>query len=371
MKTVEYIKLEEIQLLEIEKQIRDFEKDYDYNSKEIEISDILKKFIKDKKYINSESSTAAIYIPDFQRKHVWDKNKQSRYIESLFLGVPMPPLFMVLKDEFANMELIDGVQRLSTLEEFVNNRLVLKDLEILDKLNGLVFSQLHHNRQRKFNAIGIRYYVINEKADEGVFAEIFKRINTGSLILKDAEIRKGAFAKNDFYQFILEIVENNELFNSLFVATKENNKLRGAKEELLSRFFAYSEDYLKFEHSVKHFIDSYISRKGKMGFDKVQKLKEFELTFNFIKVNLPNGLKKSEKAGSIPKVRFEALTVGTNLALKINPNLNPNYNFWINSKEFEKAVTSDASNNKNKLVGRIEFVRDCLLGKIDVKKLHF
>jgi uncharacterized protein with ParB-like and HNH nuclease domain len=370
MKIIKHKKLDEVQLNEIEKQIREFEKDYDYNSKEIEISEILKKFRREKQYINSNESTTSIYIPDFQRKHVWDQDKQSKYIESLFLGVPMPPLFMVLKDEFANMELIDGVQRLSTLENFVNDKLTLSNLELLDTLNGLVFSQLHHSRQRKFNSLGIRYYVINENADEGVFAEIFKRINTGSLILTDAEIRKGAFAKNEFYSFILKTVET-PLFNELFSAKKEDDKLRGLKEELLSRFYAYSEDYLLFDHSVRHFIDSYISKKGKQGFNPTEKLSEFSRTFTFIKDNLQNGLKKSETSNTIPKVRFEALTVGTNLALKINPNLIANYSEWISSKEFKKWTTSDAANNKNKVVGRIEFVRDCLLNTYPMHSLNF
>ncbi|MDI9364505.1 MAG: DUF262 domain-containing protein [Flavobacterium sp.] len=354
---------EKINLEEVEKQIRTFEKEYDYNLRELEVSDLLKKFIKDKQYINSEATTASIYIPDFQRKHVWENPKQSKYIESLFLGVPMPPLFVVLKDEFANMELIDGVQRLSTLYNFVNDKLVLQDLELLDTLNGLKFSDLHHTRQRKFNALGIRYYVILEGADEGVYAEIFSRINTGSLNLTPAEVRKGAFAKNKFYLFILKTIES-PLFNTLFTSKKEEDKLRGSKEELLSRFFAYSEDYLSFEHSVRHFIDLYISRKGKNGFNETEKLEEFNRTFEFIKKHLPNGLKKSATSNTIPKVRFEALTVGTNLALKEKPNLVPNYSDWIDSKEFKRWTTSDAANNKNKVVGRIEFVRDSLLGKI-------
>lgn len=357
-------------LEEIEKQIRAFEKEYDYNLRELEVSDLLKKFVKDKQYINSDDTTASIYIPDFQRKHVWDLSKQSKYIESLFLGVPMPPLFVVLKDEFANMELIDGVQRLSTLYDFVNDKLILKDLELLDTLNDLKFSDFHHTRQRKFNALGIRYYVILEGADEGVYAEIFSRINTGSLNLTPAEIRKGAFAKNEFYKFILETVES-PIFNKLFASEKTNDKLRGEKEELLSRFFAYSEDYKKFDHSVRHFIDNYISKKGKVGFDINEKQLEFENTFQYIITHLPNGIKKSSSSNTIPRVRFEAITVGTNLALKENTTLTANYHDWIDSEEFRKHTTSDAANNKSKLVGRIEFVRDCLLGRISKNQLHF
>lgn len=363
-------KVELTSLEQVEKQIREFEKEYDYNLRELEISDLLKKFVKDKQYINSELTTASIYIPEFQRKHVWDEQRKSNYIESIFLGVPTPPLFVVLKDEFANMELIDGVQRLSTLDEFINGNLVLKNLELLDTLNGYSFTDLHPTRQRKFNAIGIRYYVINEGADEGVFADIFKRINTGSLKLTDSEVRKGAFAKNSFYKFILEAI-NEVSFEELFDSKKEDDKLRGEKEELLSRFFAYSENYLKFEHSVRHFLDTYISDKGKEDFNNEEKLNELKSTFEFIKKHFPNGIKKSSNSKSIPRVRFEALTVGTNLALKENPNLTPTYLEWIDSDQFKFHTTSDAANNKNKLVNRIEFVRDCLLNRIKLGDLTF
>jgi len=355
---------------DVEKQIREFEKEYDYNLRELEISDLLRKFVKDKQYITSDQSTASIYIPEFQRKHVWDLQRKSNYIESLFLGVPTPPLFVVLKDEFANMELIDGVQRLSTLEEFVKGGLVLQNLELLDTLNGYTFGKLHPNRQRKFNALGIRYYVINEGADEGVFADIFKRINTGSLKLTDAEIRKGAFANNSFYQFILECAKNKD-FNELFESPKNSEKLRGEKEELISRFFAYSDDYLKFDHSVRNFIDSYISRLGKNGFDKITKLKQFENTFKFIKLHYDQGIKKSKTSKSIPRVRFETISVGTNLALIEDPNLEPHSMKWINSEEFKKYTTSDASNSRIKVKERIEFVRDCLLNKIKNEELNF
>jgi hypothetical protein len=363
-------KEELVSLEQVEKQIREFEKEYDYNLRELEISDLLKKFVKDKQYIDSNQSTASIYIPEFQRKHVWDKKRKCAYIESLFLGVPTPPLFVVLKDEFANMELIDGVQRLSTIDEFVNGSLCLDELELLDTLNGYTFSKLHPNRQRKFNALGIRYYVINEGADESVFAEVFKRINTGSLQLTDSEIRKGAFAKNDFYQFILECTTLDE-FKELFDSTKEDDKQRGEKEELISRFFAYSDNYQNFEHSVKHFINTYISEKGKEGFDKNVKIKELKETLNFIKKYFPSGIKKSINSKSIPRVRFEALTVGTNLALRENPNLSPHYIEWIDSDQFKKHTTSDAANNKNKLFGRIEFVRGCLLNTITKNDLTF
>lgn len=356
---------------DVEQQIRESEKEYDYTLRELEIGDLLKKFVKEKSYINTTDTTACIYIPDFQRKFVWDKQRKCNYIESLLLGIPIPPLFLVLKDEFANMELIDGVQRLSAIDEFVNGGLKLQNLELLDTLNGYTFGKLHPSRQRKFNAIGIRYYVINESADEGVFAEVFKRINTGSKTLTEAEIRKGAFANNRFYQFILNKCLTLDEFGELFVARKKDSKLRGEKEELIARFFAYSDRYLDFKHSVKHFIDTYISDMGKIDFDEDTKLLEFKRALTFIKQYIPNGFTKQENSKSIPRVRFEAIAVGVNLALKQKPDLMPQSTAWINSKEFKIHTTSDAANNRNKLLGRVEFVRDCLLSEIKQEDLTY
>ena len=97
-------------------------------------------------------------------------------------------------------------------------------------------------------------------------------------------------------------------------------------------------------------------------------------TFGFVKEYFDNGFKKSKPSKSIPRVRFEAIAVGVNLALKESPNLeSPNLE-WLFSEEFigkKSHTTSDASNNKKNLVGRIEFVRDCLLGKITKDKLTF
>lgn len=347
---------------DVEAQIREMGNEYDYSLRDIEIGAILAKFVKDKEYIKDTATTTSIYIPDFQRKFVWDKQRQYNYIESLMLGIPVPPFFLVLKDDYANMELIDGVQRLSTIEEFVNGDLKLQNLELLDCLNGYKFKDLHPSRQRKFNAIGIRYYVINEKADEGVFAEIFKRINTGSKQLTEAEIRKGAFAKNSFYQFILNNCLEMEVFNRLFTPNKNEDKLRGEKEELLSRFFAYSDNYLSFKHSVRHFINEYISTMGRSEFSIKDKYDELERTLVFIENNIPNGFTKQEGAKAIPRVRFEAIAIGVNLALRENPDLVATNLDWLESKQFKYHTTSDAANNRNKLIGRIEFVRDCLLG---------
>ena len=120
-------------------------------------------------------------------------------------------------------------------------------------------------------------------------------------------------------------------------------------------------------------MDDYIIETGKE-FNKDTKdsfRAELLDTLSFVEKNFPNGLKKSPTAKSIPRVRFEALSVGTVLALRENPNLKITNVNWIDSDEFRKWTTSDGANSKSKVTGRIEFVRDCLLGGIDSNTLTY
>lgn len=347
---------------DLELQIKSLQKEYDYNLKEWPIEVLLRKFKKSEDYSSENDSIASLFIPKYQRQFVWQHEMKCKFIESLFLGVPITPLLAFTIDESGNMEIIDGVQRLSTIDEFVNGELKLSEIKILDNLNGYKFTDLHPSRQRKFNSLSIRMFVFSDNADEGIRADIYNRVNSTGVKLTEAEIRKGIFLGNEFYSFILECVNLPE-FIELFKATKDKkDKLRGEKEELVSRFFAYSESYRSFEHSVRHFINEYIIKKGKEGFNKEEKLNEFLNMLKFVKSFFPYGFRKSPASNSIPRVRFEAISIGVNLALKENPTLEPANVDWINSKEFKEHTTSDASNNKNKLIGRIEFVKNCLLG---------
>ena len=363
---------------QVEEQIRETEKDYNYRLVEWPIEVLVKKFVKKspnaeyKDIIKTDSPSSVIIVPEYQREFVWDDNMRAKFIESLFMKVPMPPLFAFILDEEGNMELIDGVQRLSTIKQFVDGGLLLDNLEVLDTLNQYRFNELEPARQRKFNSLSLKIYMLDAETDEGVRADIFNRINSTGKKLTSAEIRKGSYLNNTFYDFILECVTFNE-FALLYSSARADEKLRGEKEELVTRFFAYSEQYAMFEHSVKGFLDDYIREKGKSFAlaEKDEKEAEFKRALIFVQTYFPDGFKKSSSSKSIPKVRFESIAVGVNLALKINPNLEHPDLKWLTSNEYKEFVTSGSSNNKGKLIGRIEFVRDCLLSVININALTY
>lgn len=362
---------EEIELAE--NQIRELQVDYNYRIADFSIGELLKKFIEKGELPHFEDeSISGLFVPTYQRDFIWHESMQSKFIESIFMGVPIQPLFAFELDDDGNLELLDGVQRLSSIKSFTDNDLMLIELEELDALNGFTFDDLGTARKRKFLNSILKLYIINQYTDEGIRADIFRRVNEGGKRLEPAEIRKGKFMGNSFYDFILNM-SNSDEFNALFTSTKTTEKLRGEKEELVSRFFALSNNYLNFEHSVKGFLDDYIVSANNSFNTELADLFRTELfrTLRFVQDNFPHGFKKTPTAKSIPRVRFEAIAVGTNLALRVDPLLSINNVNWIESNEFKKWTTSDAANSKIKVVGRINFVRDCILSLIDPNTLTY
>ncbi|MEM8527149.1 MAG: DUF262 domain-containing protein [Bacteroidota bacterium] len=347
------------QIAQAERQIRDFSIPYEYDTKEFPIEVIVQKFT------STEDKKATLFIPDYQRELVWKPLRQSKFIESLFLGVPVPPIFTSINTD-GRQEIIDGSQRIRTISLFVKNQLRLRGLNNLDSLNGFKFKDLSESRQLKFELITVRFHVITDKAGLAIRADIFDRLNSNGKHLTPSEIRKGAFANNSYYSFVREMSEIQE-FQELFTS----KKARGEAEELVLRFFAYSETYHEFKHDVAIFLNSFVEEKEKKGFDKNKLEANFRRMLAFVKREFSFGFNKTETAKAIPRVRFESIAVGTHLALEINPNLEPIYMDWLESKEFKKHTTSDASNNQGKLAGRIEFVRDCLLNIIQKEDLNY
>jgi len=332
----------------------------DYDTKEYTVELIVTKYLQGKNEDENE-----LFIPEYQRDFVWDLRRQSKFIESVMLGLPIPYIFTAalykdINEDEGRIEIVDGSQRIRTLAAFLNNELELRGLEKLDKLNGFKFSDLDISRQRKFKRRPVRVIELTDKADDQVRRDIFERINTGSDELSPMEIRKGVF-RGRFYDFIGECAAN-PLFHQL-CPISEVRLRREESQEMILRYFAYADDYQNFNKSVIDFLDGYIKQQNARRFDRERMKNEFEIMLEFVKNYFPHGFRKGTNNKSVPRVRFEALAVGVTLALRENPNLIPqNVTDWLESEEFKTHTVSDASNSNPRVVGRIEFVRDRLLG---------
>jgi uncharacterized protein YlaI len=341
-----------------EKQIQKERKVVDYDTREPLVGSLVDKFIRPYERDDLNDRDRDIYIPAYQRKFVWSLERQSKFIESILLGLPIPFMFMADMQD-GRLEVVDGSQRLQTLDSFLSNKLTLEKLKRLSNLNGFTFNDLPLSQQRRFKNQPIRVIVLSDKATEVIRKEIFERINTGSDNLKAMEVRKGAY-QGPFYDFVAECAANPRLI--ALCPLSQAREDRQEREELVLRFFVYSERYLQFKHEVKAFLDEYMRDKD-TGFDRESYQHSFLRMIDFVEKYFPYGFRKVVGAKSTPRVRFEAISVGVHLALQVNPSLVPGSMGWLNSDEFKYHTTTHASNSSNRLKDRVEFVRDSLLGR--------
>lgn len=300
--------------------------------------------------------------PDYQRRFVWDDVRQSQLIESIFLGIPIPNIFMATNLD-SSWEVIDGLQRITTTLRFASHThavidghnlgaLKLKGLEKVPSLNGVIFENMPSNLKLNFLTRPLRITVLNDQSDFQVRFDLFERLNTGGIILHDQEIRNCVF-RGRFAEFIKECVKKPD-FDTVIKRSDKNG--RGNLEELVLKFFAYYEDRSLFKHSVKGFLNDYMERKTK-SFDNESVLREvFVQTFSEIKRCLPNGIVRANRLNSTPLVLFEAIAVGVADILTAGNQVDAKkLNDLLEHKSL-KNLTTGATNSLPKLTGRIDYV---------------
>lgn len=344
----------------VDQQIEELQKITDYEIKEWPIGVLVEKFTNGR-----ETDESEIFIPDYQREMVWTPKQQSRFIESILIKLPVPFIFgadVGQGDREGALEIIDGSQRIRTLDNFLSNRLQLVGLKKLTQAEGMRFSDLTKPRQMRFKRTTVRVIELTEKADEDARREMFDRLNSGGTKLTGMEVRRGV-VDGPFMAFITECAAN-EKFKAL-VPLSDRNAKRKEYEEFVLRYFAYLNNYQAFQKSVDEFLTAYLRAKNEnfAEADKQAMLQEFVRMLNFVSQHFPNGFKRAGYK-TVPRIRFEAIAVGLSLALREKPDLAPDdVGQWLDSKEFIKHTRSDASNSRPKLVNRIHYVRDNLLGK--------
>jgi hypothetical protein len=333
-------------------QISELRSEINYNTRDYAIDFLVTQFKDGEFFINR----------DYQRNFIWDDTRRCRFIESILLGYPIPFMFFSDNDD-GRCDIVDGAQRTSTLESFLNNDLTLTNLKKLTELNGFTFKQLPPPIQRKFSKTTLRIIALEEGTSLEVRAEIFNRINSSALDLKPTEIRRGAYT-GEFMKFMTEC-SKKPLFKKL-CPISDDSKNRYEDIELITRFFAYTNSYESFEHNVSEFLDNFVERQ-KNKFDRATLEAEFDAMLNFVDKYFTNGFRRSANGKFVPRARFEAIAVGVALALRENRDLSPAVpTDWADITTeagllFKYHTTTHASNNKSRLIGRLEYVKNMLL----------
>ncbi|WP_433371723.1 DUF262 domain-containing protein [Actinoplanes sp. CA-142083] len=308
--------------------------------------------------------------PIYQRQFRWDRTRQSRLIESVFLGVPVPPLFMATNSTESmqtQWEVVDGIQRLLTLVSFAGDSrarnatgvdtaaLALKNLEKLNTFEGETFDSLPDDLKTAFEDRPMKVVVLNDKSDLQVRYDLFERLNTGGISLTAHEIRECVY-RGEFINLLVELSEIQP-FRTVVVIPESRQK-DGTPQEYVLRFFAFLERYGEFTHSVIEFLNEF-TQDAHRNPDVKTRAKVFRQTFNFLAKAFPNGIRS--RLNQTPVNLYEAISVGAALALQENPHLGVPKNLdWITSEDLRR-LTTGATNTRHRLRGRIEYCRDRFL----------
>lgn len=319
-----------------------------------------------KQLVSMVSDSLINVAPEYQRHFRWDRERQSTFIESVFLGIPIPSLFTAANPD-GTWELIDGVQRLNTLIHFAGGddirrrvgmatALTLGGLVKLSDFNGHTFESLPQSVQIQFALKPIKVTTISDKSDFAVRFDLFERLNTGGVLLTPQEIRACIY-RGEFNDFLRELAKLPSFRKVVKLPrVKEDD---GTREEYVLRFFAYLDSYKTFDHSVTDFLNDYMEKATK-SFQYEQNRKFFTEVFTVLSSALRDGIVR--RKAETPANLYEAVSVGAALALKAKGTIvTTRINSWIHSSDL-KALTSGGTNTRQMVKKRIEFCRNKFMG---------
>lgn len=218
--------------------------------------------------------------PRFQRHFIWDKTRQSRLIESTFLGLPLPAIYLSEYDD-GRMTIVDGLQRISTIRDFMNNELRLCNMEYFDYCNGKTFSELNLSdlQLRRLYRTQITCFKIDYRSPNQLKYDLFRRLNTGGKALNDQEIRN-CLSRNDVQDALYNMISSKEFKDATGGSIKDT---RMAAQESALRFICFYDFYTnsanlsEYDGNMSRALDSCVERLN--GFSK-QELNKYVTLFS-------------------------------------------------------------------------------------------
>jgi len=281
-------------------------------------------------------STGELKItPEYQRTFRWSAAKQSQFIESVILEMPVPPIYTVEVDE-GRWELIDGLQRLSTYLHFRGQLdlpdrdppikrgvdfLQLQGCDIVREANGFQFEQLTTSLQHRVRRATLRVEVVRRESNARFAYYMFKRLNTGGEPLSDQEVRNCSIRLlgNRFNDFIIRLKDDTYFQECIEDATDEY-RARMGEAELVLRFFAFKNCLGDYVHDIDPFLTQFMERvtdetaENRIRFDYTDEERRFRKTFKILAGTLKDSSCRrwtgTRFAGGFSMSHFEAFSVG-------------------------------------------------------------
>lgn len=283
--------------------------------------------------------------PVFQRLFRWDDERKTRFIESILLGIPFPPIF-VFQDQNGVWELIDGLQRLSTVFQFTGDLkgdraeelgpLILNGTLFLPSLSGKRWEDSAEGAEDGIGQIlqiwikraRMRVEILKSESDLSAKFELFQRLNTGGVVLTDQEVRNSIAVSinRDFYDWL--IARSNEPAFKTTTDQTDTALEAQAGVELALRFFAFRSVPYQPGLDVHEYLDRALMQMAtNPGFDMTTEAEVFGRTFQFLNDALGHRAFKRWNgqtfAGKFLMSVFEVLATGVSSNVDALGNMQP------------------------------------------------
>ena len=311
--------------------------------------------------------------PEFQREFVWKEPDQTRFIDSLVKQLPIPSMCFALDYKKQKWQVIDGLQRLSTIIRFLSDEnWYLSDLEDIDKnLAGRQVrelkkssSELHHFYTQVENLtlpITVLRCDLDKKSHTSYMFKIFHRLNTGGMKLNNQEIRNCIYSGS--FNKLLKELDKNKIWITIN-KMKPGKSYRFTKQELMLRLFALHDKYKKYTGRLASFLNDYMEENKDLRKEKLEAKKKLFLdTINIVYEKV-----FERKAPSkITLTLLEALLVGVSfntdkLKKKPSSKIKPLFKKLQRHREFSEQKLSEGLSGKPRVIGRMRAAKQIFSG---------
>lgn len=301
----------------------------------------------------------AFKIPNFQRRFIWSQKHASKFIESLLMGLPVPGIFLY-KEAGTNKHLvIDGQQRLRTLQSFYDgifNEKKFRLVGISHPWSGKNYIELDSADQLKLDDSIVHATIFTQDHPADVLDSIFfvfERINSGGIRLSPQEIRN--CISSGRFTTMIKHLNKDEKWRKIF-GVPENK--RAKDEELIIRFLAMLDDRKEYSRPMAKFLNDYSSKMNNAPATKLKALeKVFRRTVDLFDIAL-NG-RAFRPIRSLNAAVFDSMMVGVAVRLRENAEVTPEpaaianaYDALINQPEYKKGwvrATADEESVKSRM----------------------
>jgi hypothetical protein len=318
--------------------------------------------------------------PDYQRLFRWDLDQQTQYIESLLLGIPTPPVFLAQNDD-GKFEVLDGLQRISTLLKFFANERPLKPAEvpsqedldtdveqndiskpttlvagrILQSLEDVTSTTLSETLIRGIKYSRLTIIVIEKGSKRRARYEVFRRLNRFGSILSDQEIRNctARLLGADFPNGLRDL--GHEAIIRATLALSDESRQKMGVEEALLRLLAFNYSKQPLRHEIREYLDEFMEYASEGNFKLSPEItKRIVRTFELIHSAIPDGTAFRLKNQGFSTNLFDVVATGVFANLEIlKPDVVAERHAALQNSKKLRELIGAGSNTRKKLEGRI------------------